>query len=101
MKRIALVLAIATGTTGCSLALTRKPSAGATCTKSRVPAVLDTSVAIAAAATVVVAMLAIDSESQAREGVAGGAALGGVLFAASAGNGWERSSDCRAASAAR
>lgn len=95
MKRIALALALvlATSATGCSLALTRKPTAGGRCTESRAPAVVDTSVAIGAALTVVVAMLAIDGK--AREGVAGGAALGGVLFTASAGNGWERSSECR------
>ena len=89
-KRLALALLLSSG---CSLAVMNKPTTS-NCTRSKAPAIVDTTVAVVATVTAIAAMVAIDGGNQAREGVAGGALLGGVLFTASAGNGWGWSRQC-------
>jgi hypothetical protein len=96
MKRILILAAL---TSGCSLSVMRKPQTGnvtdTSCTRSRLPAIVDTVIVAAAAVTAGVAMATIDGDSQTREAIAGPAVLGGVLFTASAGNGYRWARECR------
>jgi hypothetical protein len=98
MLRTILILA---ALSGCSAIIMDKPktaqSAGrGSCTTSKVFPIIDSAIAGALAATAVGAEIALGSDSDTKNVVAGAALMAGIFYLASGGTGFDNAKECRA-----
>jgi hypothetical protein len=92
--RTILILALLSG--GCSYALTSKPPKTGTCARSKVPAIVDASIAAGATAGAITAFALLDDSSDTRNLVVGSLLVAAVIEAAVADSGFSNVGECRA-----